>query len=311
MRLLTFFPDGGTTGWALAILLSLSTAAHADFVLYQNFEGLPVGYDIADDTSPNENFSVAVQEIANPAARYGNYTVTADPTRPGNNVLSLDAVGYAFTGQFVEAATGTPMSIANLTTGTLFYRIYRVSLSDTPDVNFGGADLGTLTDNVNNAANYQSQLNVSGGSIVAGTTDVFRPRNGGGTVDTGVHWTSGTWFGIYQVIDTQTNTSLFYYQGESDPEPILLTGPDGAPSNMAFRNGGSRPSTDIGYFLVVNGLPGTGANDIFYLDDIYLDASNINLVAPVAIPEPDVRALLVAALAGGVALTLRRRFARR
>lgn len=283
----------------------------AAWTLYQNFDALPVGYDIADNSNPNENFTVATQDIGagNSGARYGGYTVIPDPTNAGNKLLELDAVGYAFTGQIVDASTGTANPIVNLQTGTLFYRVYRESVNNTPDINFGGADIGTVTDNTNNAANYQSQLNVSGGSVMAGTTDILRPRNGGGTVDTGVHWTAGTWFGIFQVIDTATNTTQFYYQGESDPAPILLTGPGGSPSNMAFRNGGSRPSTDIGYFLAVNGLPGGGVNDTFYIDDIYVDATSANLVSPVpisSVPEPTVAGVAFAALCG-VALIGRRR----
>lgn len=288
-------------GVAMAILLlGFSPLAKADFRLYQNFENLPVGYNIADSSNANENFSVAEQEIGNPAARYGDYTVILDPTNPGNQLLKLDAVGYAFTGQIVDAATGTPMPIVNLTTGTLFYRIYRVSVNNTPDVNFGGADLGTLTNNVNNAANYQSQLNVSGG------TDIFRPRNGGSTVDTGVNWTAGTWFGIYQVIDTASNSTLFFYQGEADAEPIPLGG-----MSMAFRNGGgTRGTTDIGYFLAVNGLPGGGVNDIYYLDDIYYDTTDVNLDAPVpiaSVPEPSTYGLLLLAFVCGSFAVIRRR----
>lgn len=279
----------------------------AAWTLYQNFQNLPVGYDIAESSNPNENFAVALQEIANPAARYGGYTVILDPTNPSNQLLQLDAQGYAFSGQFVDAATGTPTPIANLTTATLFYRVYRQSVSNLPDVNFGGADIGTLTDNVNNAANYQSQVNISGGS------DILRPRNGGGTVDTGVSWFSGAWFGIYQVIDTATNSSVFYYQTEFDTEPIRLQGVMSGIYDMAFRNGGDRPATEIGYFLAVNGITGAGPNDIFYLDDIYLDLSGENLVAPVpifSVPEPSACALVLLAL-GGLAVRARRNHAKR
>ena len=290
-------------------LLGVLRSADASWTLYQNFEGLPDGYNIADDANPNENFTVATQDITNSAARYGGYTVLTDPTNSGNKALNLDAVGWAFTGQFVDAATGTPTPIADLTTATLFYRVYRTAVNNTPDVNFGAADIGTITDGTNNAANFQSQLNVSGGSVANGTTDIFRPRNGGGTVDTGVHWLEGMWFGIFQVIDTVTNTSLFYYQSEADSEPILLFGQVSGTSTMAFRNGGSRPDSDLTNFLVTNGLPGGGVNDVFYLDDIYLDLSGENLVSPVpivSVPEPGITGLVLASL-GGLAVMARRR----
>jgi hypothetical protein len=282
-------------------LLGVLPSTNAAWTLYQNFESLPVDYNIADDANPNENFTVSTQDIANSAARYGGYTVITDPTNPANQALDLNAVGWAFTGQFVDAATGTPAPIANLTTATLFYRVYRTTVSNTPDVNLGAADIGTITDGANNAANFQSQLNVSGGSLAAGTTDIFRPRNGGGTVDTGVHWLEGMWFGIFQVIDAASNTSLFFYQSELDSEPILLFGQVSGTSNMAFRNGGSRPDTDLTNFLATNGLPGGGVNDIFYLDDIYLDLSGENLVSPVpivSVPEPATTGLVLASLCG-------------
>lgn len=291
---------------AVGLAMSSVSTANAAWSLYQNFQGLPAGYNIADNTNPNENFTVATQNSASPA---GGYTVIVDPTNSGNKLLEMNATSMAFSGQFVDAATGTPTPILNLTTGTLFYRIYRESVSNTPDVNFGGADQGPVTNGVNNADKYQSQLNVSGGSVVAGTTDIFRPRNGGGTVDTGVHWSEGSWFGIYQVIDTTTNTSVFYYQGESDLAPIRLQGVSSGTFNMAFRNGASRGSTDIAYFLATNGLPGGGVNDIFYLDDIYLDVSGANLVGPVSIvsvPEPSVYGFVLVTLCGVAALARRR-----
>lgn len=290
-------------------LLGVLRSADASWTLYQNFESLPVDYDIADDSNPNENFTVSTQDITNSAARYGGYTVAPDPTNPANKALDLNAVGWAFTGQFVDAATGTPTPIADLTTATLFYRVYRTTVNNTPDVNFGASDIGTITDGTNNATNFQSQLNVSGGSLAAGTTDIFRPRNGGGTVDTGVHWVEGTWFGIFQVIDNATNTSLFFYQGESDSEPILLFGQVSGTSTMAFRNGGSRPDTDLTNFLATNGLPGGGVNDIFYLDDIYLDLSGENLLSPVpiaSVPEPATAGLVLASLSGLAAMARRR-----
>ncbi|MES2661144.1 MAG: PEP-CTERM sorting domain-containing protein [Verrucomicrobiota bacterium] len=276
-------------GFALA-----ASTANAAFSLYQDFQSLTVGYDISG-SDPNENFTVS---NTNAGTASGGFTVAADPTTPGNNVLRSDAVSRAFAGAL------TTLTIPNNSTATLFYRIYRLG-SNAPDVNFGVSDqTANLIPTANAGLDYQSQLNVSGGVGNAQNSE-FSPRNGGGTSNTDVIWTANTYFGIYQVVNTSTNTTQFYYQRVTDPAPILLTSVPGAVSNQAFRNAGTRPGTAMSHFLMVAGVPaGGGTQDVFYLDDIYIDLAGANLTAPVLIPEPATGCLM---MAGACCLLLRRR----
>lgn len=270
----------GLAPLAAVAFFSLTASSPAAFSLYQNFEGLSAGYDIAGN-DPNENFQVG-NSNASPTPS-GAFTVIIDPTNGGNKLLESTAVSRAFTGSLGA------LSIANNTTATVFYRVYRLGLGNAPDVNWGIADdPSTPTGSVNAGGFYESQLNVSG-AVGTGQNAEFSPRNGGTTINTDVVFTPGTWFGIFQVINSTTNQSQFYYLPEDGTTPTLLKS-SGGTGLANFRNGTTNNNT-LSNFLMLAGLPPSGAanQDTFYLDDIYVDISGSNLLAPVSIssvPEP-------------------------
>jgi hypothetical protein len=191
------------------------------------------------------------------------------------------------------------LSVLNNTQATIFYRIHRLGVGNTLDVNFGIADTDTPPTGQNNGTSYESQLNFSGNSSL--TLSEFRPRNGGTLMDTAAYWDPEMWFGVYQVIDSVSNTTVFYYQSEFDEAPIRLQGFMSGTFTMNFRNGVTNDN-DLINFLVLNGLPvGGGTQDVYYLDDIYVDLDGENLVSPVAIasvPEPSTIALLLGGIGG-------------
>jgi hypothetical protein len=267
-----------TTIVAAAAAILLTADARGSYSLYEDFQDLLDGYDISGN-DPGENFIVG----ATNATTSGAFTVIADPTLSGNRLLQSTVVNKAFTGDLGA------LSVANNTTATLFYRIYRLGMGDalsTPDINFGLADDATPPSPMVVGAPYESQLNISG-AIGAAQHAEFSPRDRNGTADTNVPFSTLIFYGIFQVIDSVNDNTQFYYQRATDPAPILLTGGDNI---YSFRNGTPNANPLIN-FLMLGGTPaGAGAvQDTFYIDDIYLDTAGINLIAPVPIvgvPEP-------------------------
>ena len=95
-----------------------SAPAQAAFVLFEDFEDVAVGSDISGSIA-GENLNVGTSNATNSGA----YTVITDPTNAGNRLLQSTAVQKGFTGSLGA------LSIADGTTGTLFYRIYRLGVT--------------------------------------------------------------------------------------------------------------------------------------------------------------------------------------
>lgn len=273
--------------WGLSVAVAAAaTSAHGAFVLMENFQDVAVGSDLAA-ANAGENFS---------SATTGKFTAFEDPTDPLNVLLrTTNATDAGITAPLQAQVGGASLVIADGTTATLFYRIYR--RGTTPNFNAGLSDVtGT------GSGDYESQLNVQDTA-----DDFFQVRDGdnNSTTTSGFTITSrvfdpDTWLGVFQVIDNgdalnpQTDESTrFYIQSATDASPVLLTGGDNI---FTFRNDTAGALTN---FLVRS----TGGTD-FFVDDIYVDLSGENLVAPVTIPEPASLGLLAMA---GMGLIGRRR----
>lgn len=262
---------------ALASVVALP--ASAAWVLIDDFN--------ASSTGALDNQSSA---IGTTWSASGVYSVVADPTNPGNQVLQATMGG---SGQFAFLPLGSN-EIANNTEGTLFFRYRR---EGTVDANVG------LT-NVNSPGafgDYRVQLNTQPGSPSA-----FQVRDGGSFTTLGSPpFDSGTWYHVWMTPDNASDTYQVHIldAGTGAGETFQMTAPpasaSGAVSTFGFRE--SVGDAIDRFFLGVN----ASSQSLYYIDDIYIDNTGFNLSNPVAIPEPG-RALLLV-LAAGLALGRRRR----
>ena len=105
---------------------------------------------------------------------------------------------------------------------------------------------------------------------------------------------SAQWYDIYMVMNNSVDTWQMYYT-ENSGAPTLATTTAGSLSTLTMRNGGEEA---INAFMVATSQIATATTS--YIDDIYIDTTDSNLISPV--PEPS------AALIGGLGmLTLLRR----
>jgi hypothetical protein len=232
---------------ALRLLASINT--HAQFVLIDDFEGLSPG---------------AVNGRNGWVSTTGAATVAADPTQPGNQVLRVGPI-------FNTASIHKPSAIAHPNTGTLFFRMWHGS-----KINFSMGMTDVFSPN-NNFGNYAAQINCNQEgfrNLRVRDGNSFRP------VET---FFPETWYHVWMVIDTATDSYRVYMQGGPLPVPSLLFA--GADSEFKFRNspGNILRNTDLQNVLIMFGAGDGGHAGPLLIDDIYLDPFGINLDHPLSL----------------------------
>ncbi|MEN1678288.1 MAG: hypothetical protein AAGJ46_01750 [Planctomycetota bacterium] len=256
---------------SIALTLFVPATCSAAFTSISDFESLTPGALGSQGGWTSELSATSV------------YTVTADPDNPSNQVLRATGT---------SAAQGAPNdgnayislgsnSIADGTTGTVFFRM---RTSDLSDLVFGASDLAAPF----TWSSYEGYM-VMG--AVAGN-NAFRVRNGGAFSGNLLGYSGDEWYNVWLVLDhTADSTSLYVSQG-ADPAALLGSG--------GFRTG-NEPDTDLVSLNLRMGAAHNNNNARGYLDDIYVDNSGVNLANPV-IPEPSsvVMAFLVAVFGMGV-----------
>lgn len=251
------------------LMCTVSGVTYGAWVSVDNFESASVGAlgGQAGWTTTGEN---------------ATYEVAADPSNPANQALKAtgtssgsDPEGNAY----VSLGSNT---IADGTTGTLFFRMRNGADGDFV---FGSSDVAVPA----GWSDYEGYMVLAGENI--------RLRDGGSFTNVGTY-SGDEWYNVWLVLDHAADTADLYASQGTDP--AVLLGAAGA-----FRTSGNTVHDDlISLNVRMGNAQGNGATG--YLDDIYVDTSGVNLANP--IPEPATMALVAILLAHG-AVSRRQRLA--
>lgn len=205
--------------------------------------------------------------------------VTADPTQPRNQVLSLANDLAADAWKALDALT-----LTNQAAGTVFWRFRR---ADT-QINMSHGLTDAAPPAARNFNDFEIQLQSNGTNPPALNTrdaGAFKPV---------ANFTPDAWLSVWVVVDNAADLYSVYLQGGEFPNQTLLTTQTNA-SEFAYTfrntagdglNGNTGPvASNLTYFL----LRSSGASNHvgpFLLDDIYVDGTGTNLSNPLPPPAP-------------------------
>lgn len=257
-------------------MLAWLPQARADFAKFDDFETYEPG-DINGRGNWVTNRSTAA-------------VVTADPTRPDNNVLHhFDYLGTAY---------NPNANIAQGTTATLFLRFYYDSTNN--DTVFGLSDVTAPNLYINTFGDFEAQVGLYNSSTLRlrdgywGTTptgDSFGPDSAGLEVATHA-MNPGAWYNFWMVVDNSADTIRLFMQSDDDLDFAQQTEFFSRDGTISFRNGVA--SNDLPSILIR-----TYTYSLYpsvYFDDFYIDRSGVNLANP--IPEPAISTLALLAALG-------------
>jgi hypothetical protein len=177
--------------------------------------------------------------------------------------------------------------------GTVFFRVLKGGDDVIGHVVWGLSDVATP----GAWGDYEAAVGdrSAGNGFAGGSLDA----RDGGTYTTLTEIGSNEWINLWMVTDNAADTIQVYAQSDVTFPTQTLLEDDGGNTTFAFRNGTTDPLVS---FLV---RTSTDHDTPYLLDDIYVDASGVNLVNP--IPEPSTLALLALALVAMAATRNRRR----
>ena len=217
-----------------------ASTAFAQFATIDDFQGLAL-----DDNINGQNGWTAI----------GTQLVKPDPVGGGNQVLRV----YDDVKSIYKAAT-----VSDPDTGTLFFR-FRVPSGETPDV------CVSLSDPAGISGTYPGTT-----TFRVATSSLMVYDGGWKTVSTG-SWSPDTWYSVWLVAGTASDTWQAYLKGGSGGYQTLTQVKHSTSDNtFAFRSGTG--AVDLAYaFIRTNS--GHAGNQIF-VDDLSLDATAQNLAVP-------------------------------
>ncbi|MEN1678287.1 MAG: hypothetical protein AAGJ46_01745 [Planctomycetota bacterium] len=196
------------------------------------------------------------------------YTVTSDPDNPSNQVLLATGTSAA-QGAPNEGNAYIPLgvdSIAEGTTGTVFFRM---RTSDLSDIVFGASDVAAPF----TWSSYEGYMVM--GSVAG--ENAFRVRDGGAFSGNLLTYSADQWYNIWLVLDHAADTVSLYTSQGSDAAALLGSG--------GFRTG-NEPDSDLVSLNLRMGSPHLNNSAQGYLDDIFVDSTGENLAIPSGIGMP-------------------------
>ena len=263
----------GTCTAVIAVLFGVlfASEAQAQWALVDDFESYALG-DIngKSDGSGTWVSDSATQQVV---------------VEPGTSNQVLDSQSSDTTNTYNDDPA---LIVAEGTVGTLFFRMKKG-----PDaighVVYGLSDVA--------APSAWGDYEVGVGDRTNGG-DALDVRDGGSYV-TLDQMPADEWLNMWVVSDNTADMVQVYAQSDTTYPTQTLLDDDSGNTSFSFRNGTTDP---LATFLLR-----TGADHVspFYVDDIYLDPSGVNLVNP--IPEPSSLALLAFGFFGVAVRSIRRR----
>jgi hypothetical protein len=261
--------------YGVAMVLSLSAGStHAAYIVIDNFNSLLAGN--IDGQNGWSGDSANIGEVA------------LDPAGGSNQVLQVSTdSGYL---RHVAA-------LANNSSGTLFLRFrfeahgrYDFGLSHVLPSEYSdfGPEMGMASATTGKPNNDFRVANEDGGSgEIYDNLELLSPD---------------TWYNTWVQVDNAANTYQIWLNAVpgSDANPADQLDNDASETTFGFR---TSTSDDLLNFFVKTG-GGSSVQGQFYLDDIYLDQTELTLVNPAAVPLPPSWILMMSA---GIPLLWRRR----
>jgi len=209
---------------------------------------------------------------------YERYVASDPASGNQNQVLRIASVSGS------TRSTLKPITISAGDTGTLFFR-FRLGATSGNDLFVGTTTLG-----------YTETAGLA--DCLRQVSAELRAHDGSWkTVATGL--SADQWYNVWHVIDNDNATWRMYIEGGNYTTQTLLD--SSGDSDFAFRTGDG--TVDLINLAVVTLV---GQNNNAYIDDIYLDATEANLLNP--IPEPGTAVMLALGLLGLLAFGRWRRF---
>ncbi len=241
------------------VLLGSAWQAHAAFTAVDNFNTRAIG-----NIGGQGGWVVTAGDTT-------SAHVIVDPGNPINRILRHSGSG--------DAGVPLPVTIAESSTGTYFFRVKRVSASN--DTSVGLADVVATAGNVSAFGSFEVQPNISGTAL--------RGRDVGATPNVVPNMLTTAWYKVWLVVNNVTGNGTsglvgdnyrMFVQSDDDFSYATQTEffpPDGV---WNFRNGTITA-------LITAQFTSNSSNTLIYYDDLYIDNTGINLADPAFVADPD------------------------
>ncbi len=255
-------------GVSVALLIGVSSAASASWVLVDNMEGHALG-NLAGQSDWVEYVNGTGQAA----------DVIVDTTDSLNKVLAMTKGSADIGGDdLVTLGLNLPAALAENDTGTLYFRYYATGAKSS--LGFGLSE--KTSDSYNSSGSWND---FSSFGLFTGGDAVYRSSTGNSTI-ADVTIAENTWYEVWVVSDSDNDTTEIRWQAEGEaavdaPQGVFRLDNDIGLSSIMLRNNGP---------------------DASYVDDIYYDNGAVNTTS--AVPEPS--AALLIGLSGCAFITRRK-----
>lgn len=243
----------------LAVAMAAAMALPAHAVLVDNF----------DSYAPGTVAATGMNVTGGVWSTIGANTATIQDLG-GNRILTVGAGGNDEAWRALPAGTG----VADGATSTLFFRIR--STVQNPNLSVGLSAHTPTTDDFN-AFNAQMRISDNGSSATTFNLDV---RNGAAFQNVASNLAIGTWYNIWMVVNSATDTyNLYHTTGVANATQLAPTA-----TNVAFRTGAlTAASNPLVNLLVYGGAGPVLGNSV---DDVHITSglSLTNPAFPAAVP---------------------------